>query len=826
MTQQEINSKIEALERIIDNPSTPQNIRENASRKMTLLLIEKPTQTEEAVVTKKAKKEKPTTDGSSTIDAMLTTLRAMMLSNQGGGVDSYEVRKMIEEFLTTRKINLDELDKSVLDEIRKNQIVVLSLPKYDLQITVDKGTSMIPNIYSILDDVLAGNNVYLIGEAGGGKAQPLSAKICTPNGFITFADVKVGDEVFGEDGNIYQVEGVYDRGEKNVFVVTTSDGATTETCDEHLWEVQTRLDRNKGRKGKVMELREIETFTKKGLTNAYIPVAKAVDFNRKINNVIDPYVLGVVIGDGSLTTDSISISNNDENIINEVSRLLPEKVKLSKRNNDERSDAYGIIGEDGVNLFKNELKDLNLLYKKSIDKHIPHQYLYGTLEDRISLLQGLCDTDGYADSTHFEYSTSSEKLSIDFAELVRSLGGTCRVTSRMGKYIKNGIRKETTMAYRLSCVFPDDINPFRKSNKKYTYNTKYKTRRSIENIEFKGVEQVRCIKVSNPTSLYLTDDYIVTHNTFTAERVAEILNRDFMVLNCSQYTSPTEILGGQTIEGYKDGKLIVSWRDGKILILDEMPKLDPNTAGLLNDALAKSSKTRKNAKINSTNPSEPPIPRNENFAVIGTGNVYPNKPNPAGYVGNNQQDLSLLDRFSGSVYYVDYSQYIDEESCRYKFLYDMLVGNYHEYIKAKRDGRPLPTPRGLRTIIEANNMKNMALVSYRTIIAFRVGFEIELVRAIARKQGDTGISDKGKTVLSTFESYLVAFGDDAKQTLIRESGYTYDEIAKVTKNAIDLIVNGGESGFVDSLTPMVKETASKIYSESTNWLIADKYIVS
>ena len=220
MTQQEINSKIEAMERIIGNPSTPENIRSNAQSKLDELKAMTPI-TEEVVVkeTKKEKKSKTTTDGSSTIDAMLTTLRAMMLSNQGGGVDSYEVRKMIEEFLTTRKINLDELDKSVLDEIRKNQIVVLSLPKYDLQITVDKGTSMIPNIYSILDDVLAGNNVYLIGEAGGGKAQPLSAKICTPNGFITFADVKVGDEVFGEDGNIYHVEGVYDRGEKNVFVV-------------------------------------------------------------------------------------------------------------------------------------------------------------------------------------------------------------------------------------------------------------------------------------------------------------------------------------------------------------------------------------------------------------------------------------------------------------------------------------------------------------------------------------------------------------------------------------------------------------------------------
>ena len=170
MTQQEINSKIEAMERIVSNPSTPENIRLNAQSKLDELKAMTP-KVEEVVIkeTKKEKKVKPTTDGSSTIDAMLTTLRAMMLSNQGGGVDSYEVRKMIEEFLTTRKINLDELDKSVLDEIRKNQIVVLSLPKYDLQITIDKGTSMIPNIYSILDDVLAGNNVYLIGEAGGGK---------------------------------------------------------------------------------------------------------------------------------------------------------------------------------------------------------------------------------------------------------------------------------------------------------------------------------------------------------------------------------------------------------------------------------------------------------------------------------------------------------------------------------------------------------------------------------------------------------------------------------------------------------------------------------
>jgi hypothetical protein len=487
MTRLEINTRIEAMRRIIDNPSTPQNIKDNAQSKLDELMAMTPT--DEAGSTEptpepkerkpRAKKQEAESD-SGVLDAMLSTLRTMMLSNEGSGVDSSEVRKIIEDFLVRRKISLNELDKSVLDEIKKNQTVVLTLPNYDLQIVMDKSTTNIPNIFSILDDVLAGNNVYLIGEAGGGK-------------------------------------------------------------------------------------------------------------------------------------------------------------------------------------------------------------------------------------------------------------------------------------------------------------------------------------------------------TYTAEKVAEILNRDFMVLNCSQYTSPVEIIGGQTIDGYKDGKLVISWRDGKLLILDEMPKLDPNTAGLLNDALAKSSKTRANAYINSANPSEPPIPRSQTFAVIGTGNVYPNKPNPAGYVGNNQQDLSLLDRFSGSVYFVDYSEAIDQDACRYQFLYDMLVGNYHEWVMAKREGRPTPRPRGLRTVVEATNMKNLALVSYRTITAFRVAFEIELVRAIARSKGED-VTSEGKTVLKAYESYLVAFPDASKETLIRDSGYTLEEVNRLAKDTVNAIINGGEQGFMNSLTRDVRANAAPIYEESLNFLIAEKFI--
>lgn len=478
MTQTEINNKIEALKRLVANPTTPQSIKDNAKAKMEDLLATTPT---EEMPKKKSEKKvaKTTPSGESTVDAMLATLRALMMSNQGSGVDSAEVRTIIENYLNTRKINLSELDSSVLNEIKKNQTTVITIPNYGLKISMDKNTANIPNIYSIIDDVLAGNNVYLIGEAGGGK-------------------------------------------------------------------------------------------------------------------------------------------------------------------------------------------------------------------------------------------------------------------------------------------------------------------------------------------------------TYSAEKVASILNREFSILNCSQYTSPVEILGGQTIEGYKDGKLTMAWKDGKILIMDEMPKLDPNTAGLFNDALAKSSKTREDAYINSTNPSEPPIPRGDGFAVIATGNVYPNKPNPAGYVGNNQQDLSLLDRFSGSVYFVDFSDYIDQVSCRYQFLYDMLVGNYHEYTKAKRDGLPLPKPRGLRTIIEANNMKNMALVSYRTITAFRVAFEIELVRAIAKSNG-TDVVDKGKTVSRTLESYLVAFPEDAKNTLLKESDLTMAKVKTLSEDTISKILN---DDFLATLTPEVRATSQDVFKTSTEFIIAENFLNS
>jgi len=311
--------------------------------------------------------------------------------------------------------------------------------------------------------------------------------------------------------------------------------------------------------------------------------------------------------------------------------------------------------------------------------------------------------------------------------------------------------------------------------------------------------------------------------TYLAELVTKKLKREYTVINCSQYTSPIEVIGGQSIEGYKDGKLIQAWRDGKILILDEMPRLDPNTAGLFNDALAKSSKTNQNPSINSANPDMPPIPRNNDFAVIATGNIYPNEAPPPEYRANNQQDLSLLDRFSGSVYKVMPSKLLDEQFCRFQFLYDMLVGNYYEYMDAIKNKTTKPQAKGLRTVLKDLGLDELAVVSYRTLTAFRVSFEFQLVRKIAESEGNK-ILNEGKTLDKAFDSFMIAFNNDATQAnIIKNTGLTTAFIQKEVSGCIKKVIDGK---IVQTLTSVVAANASTQLEKYKQLFVADYYQVN
>jgi cobaltochelatase CobS len=147
-----------------------------------------------------------------------------------------------------------------------------------------------------------------------------------------------------------------------------------------------------------------------------------------------------------------------------------------------------------------------------------------------------------------------------------------------------------------------------------------------------------------------------TGKTFTAGEIADLLDWELITLNCNQFTSPIDIIGGQTIDGYQEGKVSMAWANeiispngdkrkvsGVVLLLDELPKLDPNTAGLLNEALAKVKDFKTDKTTGALQPPTILNGRNEklvlgNLMVIATGNVPLNTVDPD-YEANFKQDL-------------------------------------------------------------------------------------------------------------------------------------------------------------------------------------------
>ena len=246
-----------------------------------------------------------------------------------------------------------------------------------------------------------------------------------------------------------------------------------------------------------------------------------------------------------------------------------------------------------------------------------------------------------------------------------------------------------------------------------------------------------------------------TGKTFMAKAVAEsLMGQPTFVINCSQWTSPIEIRGGQTIRGYEDGQLIKAWAEGGILILDELPKLDPNTAGILNDALAETASQPKydeNGKI-----IESTIPyitngrgervykgeraKDENlrfrFGVIATGNTdMMNVGNK--YGGNQRQDYSLVDRFAGSFYLLEIDK-VKEMSLTYPYVFRVC--------DAMRD-----------VLLEKDAIQSISL---RTMLNFNRTFEQQMLFKLGSKLADEIFDNNGnriapKTIEDSINSFLV-----------------------------------------------------------------------
>lgn len=358
------------------------------------------------------------------------------------------------------------------------------------------------------------NTLILSGAIGLGKAQPLDSLVLTDAGFKKMRELTTQDRIFGNDGKTHALIGIFPQGEKDVYEVSFSDGTSTLCCDEHLWTVYNV----KSRKWQTLELKEIRKNglfqSKKHIGHKYkIPMTDPIEFESEPID-IPAYTLGALLGDGSLTQHiSIACAKSDEEILEHIKSELPAEMHIKPFHKIECS----FLSDNTENSYSQAIKKYKLNVRAE-DKRIPIEYLNNDIDVRIALLQGLMDTDGSIDKNgRLTFVTCSERMRDDFKYLVQSLGGICHINEKRTSYMYKNEKRAGKKAYYLTFKLPSGIIPFRLTRKKQRINSKCKAPfRYITDIKHIGKQECQCIYIDSKDHLYLTNDFIVTHNTLVA----------------------------------------------------------------------------------------------------------------------------------------------------------------------------------------------------------------------------------------------------------------------------------------------------------------------
>lgn len=454
--------------------------------------------------------------------------RAKQLMNQytlnGGGYDLWTLEKfcfenktgheLLEKHYEILKLESPYVFESYLLYLEKNREI--SERFYSPKMKQLNKHGLIQAMQDLEDDKY--DRICISMPPGTQKALSMNSKVLTPNGFVRNGDLKVGDKVIAANGNISTVLGVYPQGIKPLYDVIFNDGSKCRCSADHLWTVQTRDDRNKRRKHKgekyrTIQLREIMKNLKveNGKRFNYsIDYVKRIEFCLK-DFLIHPYALGVLIGDGCISNKDIRVTTKDIDIVEKVNLFLPKNhvFKFLYRY------GYRLCSNGEENKVKKELKKLGLHGKTSIEKFIPKEYLYGSYEQRLWLLRGLMDTDGSATKSYCSYATISEKLADDVVELVHSLGGYASKHRRKAGYRKDKEYIRCNDYFELIIEFSAEMDRiFTLSRKAEVYQPKRKViKRFITDIRYVEDNECQCIYIDDESHLYITDDYIITHNT-------------------------------------------------------------------------------------------------------------------------------------------------------------------------------------------------------------------------------------------------------------------------------------------------------------------------
>ena len=367
---------------------------------------------------------------------------------------------------------------------------------------------------------------------GVGKGLPLNTKIPTPNGYKLMGDIEVGDTIFTIDGTTTNVVGVYDQGIRNIYKITFNDGRSS-ICDEnHLWLVKTHTTgvyHPKQTSDMFNDFKRYDPNMKKSSANRdpyvykyMIPTMRGpVEYNHR-DVPIHPYVLGALIGNGCLKEKLLSISSGNTYVPNRIGKLYNIYPMKNKAN---YTYIFYKSNESNSRVQTQDFfKDIpDLISTNSSTKFIPDIYIYNDIDTRIQLLQGLMDTDGSISRSdgryHVTYSSCSKTLLTQIQFILKSLGFNASIIQdkRVEKYhngyhatllfqIPNELKMQFfTIPYKFDIALEASYLPDTNITREHL---------KIKNIEYIGKTETRCIKVDHPSHLFITEDFIVTHNTY------------------------------------------------------------------------------------------------------------------------------------------------------------------------------------------------------------------------------------------------------------------------------------------------------------------------
>lgn len=348
---------------------------------------------------------------------------------------------------------------------------------------------------------------------GAGKAMPLDTEILTPEGFVKLRDIHVGSVIYDENGNKTTVVAEYPQQNlKQEYKITFDDGSYAICCNEHLWKYQYRTSFGTDVWHEDTLQQMIENGVMQGRSyKMAIPVCKPVQFKKK-DLLIHPYVMGALLGDGGFTGETVTFTNVEDDVINNVNGYIEQFGQFVHRKDKKHIQLHFRGNGTYRNPFKQYLRE-TFKHCNSHAKFIPDEYKMSSVEDRIALLQGLFDTDGNVTIPrgYIRYETVSEQLAKDVQWVLRSLGVRCKVTKCV---------RDKCTTYKLNvCGRTEKFVSSKKHLERFSQCSKpkkshlYNLMKVVSIEPLKNMTEMKCLTVDSPTHTYICNDFIVTHNT-------------------------------------------------------------------------------------------------------------------------------------------------------------------------------------------------------------------------------------------------------------------------------------------------------------------------